>query len=60
MTPKDLPAEWFCEGQEDLTDLVGHEHIRGSMPADDTDREAARQAWYQRLRERHKETSTDG
>lgn len=49
---KKIPADWFCEGQTDLTDLVEDEHIRGSMPADDAEREAARQAWYQHLRER--------
>lgn len=59
-TKRELPSDWFCEGQGDLTDLVGDEHIHGSMPADDNEREAARQAWYQRLRERHTKETPDG
>ena len=46
------PKECVCEGQTDLTTLVGVEHIPGSMPASDAEREAARQAFYQQLRER--------
>lgn len=35
--------------QLDLTDLVGTEHISGSMPASDEERQAAAQAWYEAL-----------
>lgn len=42
-------GEWVCEGQGDLTDLVGVEHIAGSMPAADADRLAAREAFYDAL-----------
>lgn len=38
-------------GQMDLTDMVGVEHITGSMPADEIAREAARQAYYERLKD---------
>jgi hypothetical protein len=38
--------------QLDLTDLVDTEHISGSMPAADDEREAAAQAWYAALRAR--------
>ncbi len=47
---KDI-GDWVCEGQTDLTDLVGVEHIPGSMPAADADRDAAREAFYQALRQ---------
>lgn len=35
--------------QADLTELVGVEHIPGSMPAGNAEREAARQVFYQQL-----------
>ena len=38
--------EGGCPGQTDLTDLVDTEHIPGSMPASDRERDAARQAFY--------------
>jgi hypothetical protein len=40
-----------CAGQEDLTELVGLEHIHGSRPADDAAFEAEREAFYQKLRD---------
>lgn len=39
-------SDWTCPGQTDLTDLVDTEHIPGSMPASDRERDAARQAFY--------------
>lgn len=48
MSVKDI-GDWTCEGQGDLTDLVDVEHIPGSMPAGDAERDAARDAFYQWL-----------
>jgi hypothetical protein len=49
---RELPPDWFCEGQSDLTDLVDTEHITGSMPADEGAREQQRQEFYAHLRGR--------
>ncbi len=40
---------WTCTDQMDLTDLVEAEHIPGSMPAGERERDAARTAFYQDL-----------
>jgi hypothetical protein len=43
---------WSCQDQSDLTELTDTEHIAGSMPASDAEREAAREIFYEQLRER--------
>ncbi len=45
-------GDWFCAGQTDLTELVEVEHIAGSMPAADADREAARRQFYESLKKK--------
>jgi hypothetical protein len=47
---RDLPGDWFCEGQTDLTDLVEDEYIPGSMPPDEATRAHRRQEFYDLLR----------
>ncbi len=43
---------WTCEGQTDLTEITGTEHIAGSMPADEDEMDAERERFYEVMRER--------